>query len=196
MPMSETGTEVVRYSVDPKQGCFIVQAIAEGLFSAFGHNPTIAIRDFEGVVELKPGALESAELLLKVKADSLKVTDGSEKDRKEIEQTMSENVLETARFPEIVFKSTRVSSTQLFKGLYLAKGAGQLTLHGVTRQQVVEVQVTLSEDRLRIQGETKLRQSDYKIKIVSIAGGTLKVKDEVKLTFDLTAKKESQNRER
>ena len=34
-----------------------------------------------------------------------------------------------------------------------------------------------------------MRQSDYEIKPVSAAGGTVKLKDELKLSFDIVARK-------
>jgi hypothetical protein len=40
---------------------------------------------------------------------------------------------------------------------------------------------------LRISGEFPLRQSDYGIKPVSFAGGALRLKDELKLSFELMA---------
>jgi hypothetical protein len=42
---------------------------------------------------------------------------------------------------------------------------------------------------LRAFGEFALRQSDYGIKPPSAVGGGLKVKDEVKFTFDIVARK-------
>jgi hypothetical protein len=44
---------------------------------------------------------------------------------------------------------------------------------------------------LRAFGEVSLRQSDYNIKPVSAVGGGLKVKDEVKFTFDIAARKQA-----
>jgi hypothetical protein len=40
------GLSTVRYVFDPSVSRFTVQAFATGLLCAFGHNPTIAIRDF------------------------------------------------------------------------------------------------------------------------------------------------------
>jgi polyisoprenoid-binding protein YceI len=188
--MAELDKDFVLYRIDPRQGRFVVQAFAEGLFSAFGHNPTIQISDFSGEVRLKPNFIETASLKLTVKADSLRVVDQvSDKDRNEIERMMRDELLETRRYPEISFQSTNVSGEKVFEGMYRVKIRGDLTLRQVTREQLIEGQVTLSEEVLRAQGETRLRQSDYQIKKVSVAGGTLKVKDEVKLSFDIVARK-------
>jgi polyisoprenoid-binding protein YceI len=188
--MGDGETDFIVYRIDPRQGRFVVQAFAEGLFSSFGHNPTIAIPDFSGEIRLKPGQLETASLKLIVKADSLRVADQvSDKDRREIERMMRDEVLETSRYPEIIFQSSVVSAEKVFEGMYRVKIKGEMTLHQVTRGHLIEGQVTLSNEVLRAQGETRLRQSEYGIKKVSVAGGTLKVKDEVKLSFDIVARK-------
>jgi hypothetical protein len=35
-----------------------------------------------------------------------------------------------------------------------------------------------------------LKQTDYRIKLVAVAGGTIKVKDELKFSFDIVARKQ------
>jgi hypothetical protein len=66
---------------------------------------------------------------------------------------------------------------------------GELTLHGVTRSQPVPARVTLAEDSLRAFGTFSLLQTDYDLKLVTIAGGALKVKDELKFSFNILARK-------
>jgi polyisoprenoid-binding protein YceI len=63
--------------------------------------------------------------------------------------------------------------------------SGSLTIHGVTR--VVTFPVVLSDGRYR--GETRLRQTDFGIKPIRIAGGTVSVKDELKIEFDIVEAK-------
>jgi len=181
-------TIAVRYRVDASRSRFTVQAFASGLFSAFGHNPTIAIRGFGGDARCVSSTLEEASLLLLVQADSLAVTDKvSDKDRREIERMMREDVLETARYPEIVFMSTKVSANCMAQNEYRVRIDGNLSLHGVTRACPVDARVTVNGDNLRAQGEFSLRQTDYRINPVSVVGGTLKVKDELKFSFDISA---------
>lgn len=186
--MAGTETNAVRYRIDARQSQFVVQAFADGLLSVFGHNPTIAVCGFGGDAGFVPGTLAAASVLMLVQSNSLALTSkASEKDRLEIERAMRDDVLETARYPEIVFMSTSVAVKQLAEGKYQAQINGSLSLHGVTRTQQIDAQLTVSEGRLRAQGECSLRQSDYNIKLVSALGGTLKVKDELKLSFDISA---------
>ena len=49
-------------------------------------------------------------------------------------------------------------------------------------------QVNVMGDRITASGQFVVRQSDYGIKPVSIAGGTLKLKDEIELSFDIVAR--------
>jgi polyisoprenoid-binding protein YceI len=181
----------VRYVIDPKGSTFTVRAFATGLLSSFGHNPTIAIPDFQGEVQFTSGALEDASLRIVIQAASLIVTDDiSEKDRQEIERRMHDEVLETGGFEEIVYNTPRASSVQkITEGQYVVALDGELTLHGVSRAQPVSARVTIKGETLRATGDFSIRQSDYQIRPVSAAGGTVKLKDELKLSFDITAHK-------
>jgi len=169
---------------------FTVQAFASGLLASFGHNPTFAIRDFEGTAVFRPDAPESASLRLKIRTSSLSVQDDvKEKDKQEIEQTMHKEVLETEKYPEIVFETSRVSASKTGDGEFRADLSGNLKLHGVTKSHTLTANLSLKGDTLRATGAFPLRQSEYGIKLVSAAAGALKVKDEVKFSFDIQAKR-------
>lgn len=182
--------ESLRYRIDSGQSKFIVRALVGGLLSSFGHNHTIAIREFAGEANLTPNSVEPASLQMTIKADSLAVLDKvSEGDKKEIEAKMRNEVLETGSYPTIVFKSTNISAAKTAEGQYSVQIWGDVTLHGITKSIWFKGQMTLSANTLRCRGEFALRQSEFKIKPVSVAGGTIKVKDEVKFSFDIVASK-------
>jgi polyisoprenoid-binding protein YceI len=181
---------LVRYAVEPGLSRFTVRAFATGLFSSLGHNPTIAIRDFSGEAAIPEDGLEGGSLHLNIDSRSLAVTDEvSEIDRRQMELVMNQEVLETARYPEIVFAAKAISGTRSDGGPFMANLAGDLSLHGVTHTQSVPVRVMLNGETLRAQGEFSVRQTTYGIKLVSVAGGSLKVKDELKCSFDIVARK-------
>ena len=50
-------TCTAKYLIDTSASRFTVQAFATGLLSSFGHNPTIAIRDYEGEIQSDSGNL-------------------------------------------------------------------------------------------------------------------------------------------
>jgi polyisoprenoid-binding protein YceI len=66
---------------------------------------------------------------------------------------------------------------------------GELTLHGVTRSHSFVSQVAIGTDSFRAYGEFTILQTDYGIKVASIAGGTLKLQDELKCTFYTVARR-------
>ncbi len=177
----------VRYAIDTHGSNFVVQAFSTGLLSAFAHNPKIAIRDFTGETEfVRAGAtLQNAAMKLHIRADSLEVIDDiSASDRDEIHQRMCREVLETDSFPEILYECPRITASGS-GDRYWAALAGSLTLHGITRPLPISAKVVLNGNSLRASGEFTLRQTDYKIKLVSAAGGTIRVKDELRFTFDV-----------
>jgi polyisoprenoid-binding protein YceI len=186
--------EAQRYAIDPDMSRFTVRAFASGMLAAMGHSPTLAIRDFTGDAEFAPESPDAAALHIKIKAGSLNLTNNvSDKDRSEIERTMNQEVLETARYPEISFESSKVSASKVGDGQYLINLVGELSLHGVTKSEPVSAQVAIVGDTLRAHGEFSLLQTAYGIKPVSIAGGTLKLKDELKCSFDILARKKAGN---
>lgn len=183
--------DIVRYVIDAKGSTFVVQAFATGLLSAFGHDPKIAIRDFAGDLSftLTGLTLEDARLNLTIRADSLEVIDDiSEKDRQEIHKKMCEEVLETDRYPEIVYQSSRVSASGSGDRYWVALN-GELTLHGVTQAVPVSARVLINGISVRASGEFSIRQSDYGIAPVTAAAGAIKIKDEVKCRFEIVARK-------
>jgi polyisoprenoid-binding protein YceI len=176
------------YKIDASQSRFMVRAFAGGFLSAFAHDHNIAIRDFSGEAQFAYGTVEPASLQLKIKSASLAVTDKvSATDREKIEGTMRDEVLEVGKYPEIVFRSTSVSATKTGDGQYQAKIAGDLTLHGVTRPLTITAQLEFGDAVLRARGGFSLKQSSYEIKPVSVAGGTVKVKDELRFSFEIVA---------
>jgi polyisoprenoid-binding protein YceI len=193
--MSAHVAEIAHYCLDAGRSRFTVQAFADGILSSFGHDPVIAIRDFEGEAEFVPSTLEGARVRLSIKADSLATTgEVKEKDRQEIDSQMHKQVLEVSKYPEVVFESTNITASRIREGLYHARVAGNLTLHGVKQSFVwIHAEVTFSDEDLRAQGEFSLRQTDYKIKPVTAVGGMLKVKNDLKFKFDIVASKQAQS---
>jgi len=180
-----------RYLIDPRRSTFTVQAFSTGLLSAFGHSPKIAVRDIQGDVQfVSTGAsLQDVKLQVVIQADTMGVIDDiSDKDQREINRQTHDEVLEVNRFPEIRYDCSNVTVTGT-SNQYWAILNGELTLHGETHRQVITARVVLNGDVLRASGEFEVRQSDFGISVVKVAGGAIKLKDEVKCTFDIVARK-------
>jgi polyisoprenoid-binding protein YceI len=182
---------LAHYVVDTKASRFTAQAFATGILSAVGHNPTLGIRDFRGDMHFSSETVQGSEFQMRIKADSLSVQDGiSDKDRREIERLMNEQVLEITKYPEIAYEAPVISVTKLGDSLYSAALDGNLTLHGVRCRQPVTARVAVFGTMLRASGNFTLMQTDYEIKLISVAGGALKLKDELKLSFEVVAREQ------
>ena len=180
------------YVVDARSSRFTVQTFASGILSAMGHNPVIGIREFRGEVNFSPEAAQATSVWLSMKSNSLGVLDDvSDKDRRDIEKMMNEQVLEPAKYPEIVYESSSVSIAGIDATLFSASLNGSLTFRGITRNQAIPARIAVFDEMLRASGQFTMNQSDYGIKPISVAGGTLKVKDELKFSFEMVARKKT-----
>jgi len=107
--------------------------------------------------------------------------DASAGTRADVQKTMEgSDVLDVKRFPEISFQSTEVRKT----GESHWAVHGNLTLHGQTSGANVDVVLKDSQ----FEGFAQLKQHDFGIAPVSVAGGTVKVKDEVRIEFTVVLK--------
>lgn len=176
------------YQIDPKQSHVTVDVGTGGLLGFAGHPHHISIGNLSGEIHASPKTPESASAEIRIASDSLEEAgEFKEQDLQKINTEMKQNVLETSQYPEIVFKSTKVTATPGKEGQYRVQVEGDLTLHGVTQKVVIPAAVTLSESTLRATGELKLNREDYKIKTESAGGGTVKVAKEIKVSFDIVA---------
>lgn len=182
------GFVVARYMLDASQSRFMVRAFSGGLLFFKGHDHLIAVRDFSGEAQLTPGASSPASLQMTIRADSLVETRDvfTEQQKQIINKELREIVLETAKYPEITFKSTDVTGN-LTGGQFEAKIGGDLTLHGVTHHIVIPARVTLGGATLRAQGEFTVNRSDYNVHATSALHGTIRVRDKLKFTFNIVA---------
>lgn len=168
-----------------------MEAFATGILSVAGHNPTIAIRTFSGEVEFDPETPQACGLHLVIQAASLSIQDDvSDRDRREMERIMNGEVLEVDKYPEIRYEASAIAVTRLGDAMFSAMLNGELHLHGLTRTQPLTTRITSMGEMLRASGEFTLKQSDYEIKPVSVAAGALKVKDELKFSFEIVAQRQ------
>lgn len=166
--------------VDVRHSKLTVFVYKSGMFSAFADNHVINAPIASGAIATTP----SPAIELVVNAADLVPLDPDLDQAKRAEvrtRMLGADVLDTARFPTIKFVSTAIEPA----GSDRWNVSGSLTIHGVTR--VVTFPVAMSNGRYR--GETRLRQTDFGIKPIRIAGGTVSVKDELKIEFDIVEAK-------
>jgi polyisoprenoid-binding protein YceI len=162
-------------AIDTAKSVMTVRVYKSGVLSALGHNHEIAAPIAGGTVDSTARRVE-----LRTKAGALQVNDPgvSDKDRAEIQTTMlGPEVLDAEKHPEIAFRSTNADSG----GAGSWKLEGNLTLHGQTRPVTVEVR----EADGHYVGACRFKQTEFGIKPVKAGGGTVRVKDEVRIDFDI-----------
>jgi polyisoprenoid-binding protein YceI len=182
-----------RFAIDASRSTLTLQAFSTGFLSALGHNPRIAVREICGDAQFvsNGSALEDVRVHVSINPRSLEVVDDiSDKDRREIHRQMYDDVLEVDCYPEITYDCSLVTingSGDQFSCLL----SGDLTLHGETHSIAVTARVAVTGDLLKASGDFSVSQKKYGIAPVSVAGGAIKLKDEVKCTFNIVAHKQA-----
>lgn len=182
-----TTNQAARYTIDPTKGKFIAHAFAGGLLWFKGHDHYLAARDFSGEVELTPNTVAPASLRLVVKANSLEETgtDFTDQQKQIINKEVRDIVLHPDQYPEIVFQSTSVTAKPAAPGQYDLLIVGNLTLHGVTRQEKIPVKLSLADQDFQAVGHFSIDRDHYNVKATSAFHGLVTVKDNVRFEFDI-----------
>ena len=166
--------------IDTARSTLTVFVYKSGLFSGFADDHIIRAPIAGGTLS-DEGPLSVS---IQVKAGTLTVLDPklSAEKRSEVQTRMlGPEVLDTPAHPEITFKSTAIEPAGESKWTV----TGELSIHGQTRPAKFAVE---RRDG-RYKGLVTLKQRDFGIQPISIAGGTVKVKDEVKVEFDIVAQR-------
>jgi polyisoprenoid-binding protein YceI len=180
------------YSIDHAKSKLEINVYKAGLFKAFGHDHLVSASEISGRVDFDAQKIDNSSVSMKVVANSLSVIDPgeSEKNRGEIQATMkSSQVLDVAKFPEITFSSTSVSVAKKTAEGWELTVAGKLSLHGAEKAVSLPLQFHVEGDKLVATGEVFLLQTEYGITPVTVAGGSVKVKDKLRIGFTIVAVK-------
>ncbi len=179
--------KVGSYCLDTNSGDLHVYTFKEGLLSKLAHDLLIDITDFKVNVDVPEAGFASGSLELEIQANSLKVIcalkDGErtdalkEKDIADIERDMGVKVLHPDKYPTATFRSKAIQEKD---GGY--KINGDLNLHGVTKS--IDFDIDTNGENLK--GMITLLQKDYGIKPFKALMGTLKIKNEINIGFDLS----------
>ena len=128
-----------------------------------------------GTLTLDPKKPDSSDIDVKVAADSVLVPND-----KLLGELKSDQWLDSAKYPDITFKSTKVTKT----GAETAKVTGDFTLHGVTKPLTLNVRFngagTNPLDKAYTTGfdaEGKIKRSDFGVKTyVPLIGDEVDIK--------------------
>src|SRR5438552_9085814 len=170
------------------QGYFRIHVGTGGLFGAFAHDHSVEAKKITGCATIDETDVTRSSIKLEFPAADIRVIDPkeSEKDRAEVQKTMATDVLRVSEYPRVTFESTAVERAGDANQFRVR---GNLTLRGKTQPVVIPLPVTRSADgTYRAKGEYRFKQSSFLIKPIQLAGGTVKVKDELQTQFELYLK--------
>jgi hypothetical protein len=162
-------------ALDVSTSRLTIHVFKSGLFSAFADNHVVS-------ATIASGLLNETGVNVVARASALTVIDpdASESARAEVQRRMlGPDVLDSERFPEITFQSTVVERA----GNDRWRVTGDLILHGRSRP----LSVTVTERDGHYFGTFALKQRDFGIEPVRIAGGVVSVKDELTVEFDIVS---------
>jgi polyisoprenoid-binding protein YceI len=180
----------INFRLDPSQSTFICHANRTGLAYFKGHSHRVAIKDFSGEASMSLDAVQPASLTMTIRAASLEETDPvfTQQQKGIINGELNKIVLETAKYPEITFKSTNITGA-LRNGAFDVKVTGDITLHGVTRKITIPARVTVNGDSFRAQGHFSLNRKHFGVKATEAFHGFVKVRHVLIFDFDIIGKK-------
>jgi polyisoprenoid-binding protein YceI len=180
------------FRVDMASSTMVVHVERAGLLAFAGHDHEVTVPVVDGSVLLDRTDPSRSIVRLQFDAMGMKVTGKGEPpdDVPEVQRVMlSDRVLDAQRNATIAFASRSIGLVKRSPDQMLLSVEGLLTLRGVTRPVTVPVDVRLSADRLTVRGKATVRQTLFGIRPVTAAAGTIRVKDEVEVVFDIVARR-------
>jgi polyisoprenoid-binding protein YceI len=166
-------------AIDTQRSTITIHVGKSGLLLAAAHDHTINAPISSGTIRESTAphiefSIETGKMTVKPDARI------DAEDQATIQTHMEEMTLETKKFPEITFRSSRIE--RIADGQW--KADGDLSLHGVTKP----VSLTVKQTGDSWTTHTVLKQTDFGIKPISIGGGMVKVKNEVEIDFQIFAR--------
>jgi hypothetical protein len=146
-------------AIDTDHSSLKIHVGKAGLFSAAGHDHWVAAPFAEG--SFNDSDLPKVAFTVEQQA--------------EIQHTMHAKVLESESYPLISFHSTKIEKAGVNHWIV----TGELTLRGQSRPVRAEVQYAEGA----YTGHSTIKQTDCGINPISVAGGAVKVKNELEIQF-------------
>ena len=180
-----------RYQLDATASKFMAHASRSGLLWFKGHGHHIAIREFTGEAALDPDSPANSSLTITAKSASMEETSDvfTAPQKQIINKELRDIVLLPDQYPDITFRSTRVTGNSTGPGQYDLKITGNLTLLGVTRPVTIPTKVSVSGNQIRAQGEFSISRGDFKVKATSAFHGMVRVADGIHFEFDIVGRR-------
>ena len=174
-----TPVSYVSGEIDTDRSVIVIHVDKSGWLSSFGDSHVIQASIAHGSIN----PFEQPSIEFEVESSQLKVLDPglSAERRLEVQDRMlGPGVLDADRYPIIAFHSTAIEAA----GPQRWRVTGDVTLHGITRPVSGDVSATAD----RYMGSAVVSQRDFGIEPIAVAGGLVKVKNEVRIAFAIASR--------
>jgi polyisoprenoid-binding protein YceI len=165
--------------IDRDHSVITIQVDKAGWLSSFGDRHIIQAPIARGTIEDS----DHPAIEFEVESSRLKVLDRDLSPARRLEvkdRMLGPAVLDAERYPTIAFHSTAIEVAGPFRWHV----NGELTLHGVTH--AVSGSVSASSDHSA--GSAMVSQRDFGIEPIAVAGGLVKVKNDVRVDFTIVSR--------
>ncbi len=181
-------TTAKSYAINLAQSQLTVLLTQEGMLRKVHPTHLVGVKNFSGRIQL-PNDESKAVVELDADTKSFANIDSDMKDfeRSGFHKVLHGEVLISNQYPTIKFRSVSVTSIQKSANIRSFTLNGDLTLRGVTRRVAFPVKVTLNGNQLRATGEETIKQTDFGITPYAGGLGTIKIGDQLKVSFTIVA---------
>jgi polyisoprenoid-binding protein YceI len=170
------------WTLTASDGELSIRTGVTGRAARMGHRLTIAMTRWEATVAWAGAEPATAELTVEVDSFEVLQGEGGVKGLSGAEKVVVKSnalkSLDAKRYPEIRFAADTIDKTD--DGYRLT---GKLHIRGKSREHVIDLRTTDLGEQWRMSVESTVRQTDYGVKPYSLLMGSVKVADEVSVSF-------------
>jgi polyisoprenoid-binding protein YceI len=171
-----------RWTLDESDGELVIGTGVTGRAARMGHRLTIVMRRWHAAVDWAGGEPVAAELVVEVDSFEVLRGEGGVKGlsgpEKVLVKSNALSSLDAGRYPEIRFITDVID--KIDAGYRLNGG---LHIRGKTAKHVIDLHTEDLGDGWRMSAESSVRQTDYGVKPYSLLMGSVRVADDVVVSF-------------
>ena len=184
-------------NLDGSQSLIQIRVYKEGPLAALGDNHIISTRKITDNIQISHQDIQQSNIELALQVKDLVVNDPELRAKAEDgfnskvsgvnrrftrKQMLGPKVLDADQYPTISIVILNIPSNSG------EQGEIQLDLHGQKNTEIAEIHYALEDDVLTTSGQLLVSQKRYGIKPFSILFGGIRVKDQLKIDYQVTAK--------
>lgn len=106
----------------------------------------------------------------------------------------NENYIESNKYPLAYYKGKIIEPVDLNqKGKLVLRSKGDIEIHGIAREVIIPIILTIEENRINLEADFNINLSDFKISIPRIVSQKISENIEVRIDAELSLYKSSEN---